>query len=197
MFAYCGNNPINATDASGQIWGLIVGFVATVLVLPLLTSCESKDLTEEQVDEYDMQINQGKSRYTSTDEAAIALADEAFNEHHDELGTNEFAASIRYDESQAAYVNDKLVKYGGACSFAGDMNKDQNVASFHTHTVQQLLGFSGDDIRLIYSNIIHRQSRHIEYLLHKNNDKGIYELIKYDPILSPYVFNTVVVKTYD
>ena len=33
MFAYCGNNPVNRTDPTGQLWGIIaIGTLATVVI---------------------------------------------------------------------------------------------------------------------------------------------------------------------
>jgi len=39
MFAYCGNNPVNRVDPSGQLWFLIVLVVVVIVAPATLTSC--------------------------------------------------------------------------------------------------------------------------------------------------------------
>ena len=42
MFVYCGNNPVNRTDPSGQFWGIVIGVTLVVGVVAALSGCSSK-----------------------------------------------------------------------------------------------------------------------------------------------------------
>ena len=47
MFAYCGNNPVNRIDPTGEIWRLVLAVVLIAGVV-LLTGCSDQKLAEEQ-----------------------------------------------------------------------------------------------------------------------------------------------------
>ena len=67
MFAYCGNNPINRVDPTGDLWFEIIALtVIVVATLLTLTSCDSKDA--DSVDDINHKID-----YPTDDQNSIDL----------------------------------------------------------------------------------------------------------------------------
>ena len=57
MFAYCGNNPINRADTSGQFWGIIIGVTFALGLIASLSGCSNSNVSDSKPDPYSGQAN--------------------------------------------------------------------------------------------------------------------------------------------
>ena len=193
MFAYCNNNPVNYADPSGciAVSAILLG-VALVGCALFLTGCQNQSFTNEEVDEIYDYVYKDKNKYKSTDEAAIALADEVYYNHYDQLIEGEFSSSIW--EYKGAYLCGSLDYINEYYSLTEDIRLIDNAASFHTHPIKQSLGFSPQDIQNHKFYLIDQQSDHIEYLLAPDYETNVFKLIRYDRSLP--LEKHIPIKTY-
>ena len=196
MFAYCNNNPVNYADPSGSVPVLVI-LLGVVLIGGCfsLTGCQNTYIDEDYIAEMDNKIYQGADSFDSMDDAAIAMADDIYYNHKSELISVEFAGPILYDITNGVYRKGAVFAYTDNMSFAGDINNSEHVASFHTHPVQLSTGFSGEDIQKTHAYLIATNSKHVEYLLHKDNVTNLYTLVRYDATM-PLGSKPIVVKEY-
>ena len=129
--------------------------------------------------------------------AAKALADELYyNTPKEKLTEKEFASGIYVDIYDGKYYSGGPKEYEPNHSFAGDIRREDCVASFHSHTVQQSLCFSGEDMPTLF-RIYNNKLDHVEYLFHKDNDTNLYTLIRYDKSKVPgYKSSYTTIKVY-
>ncbi len=57
MFAYCGNNPVNRADPSGQFWGIVIGVALVVGLVASLSGCSASNKPASKPAPYSGQAN--------------------------------------------------------------------------------------------------------------------------------------------
>ena len=139
MFAYCGNNPVNRIDSTGDLWWIIAAVVLCGGIM-VLTSCASSTQHEP---------------YDSADEAALAFYEEVYSKSMDEgieYGTEIYSRTINgkttynYNKPRSGDVDHVVV--GKKVP-----NGTKYVAFAHTHPNGNS-GFSPEDYIIAYKRYI-------------------------------------------
>ena len=121
MFAYCGNNPINRSDSTGNWWQIVAMVALAVTVLVNLTSSERQESTQELMDatlendtqavlpntESSLSVSitfSSDNRCLDWKEYSNQLADKLENDYADYFGNNEIDREQLYGEIYFHYL---------------------------------------------------------------------------------------------